>query len=52
MKSLIFKLESFVKRIRSKAYFFEKSNEINDTTTANNLGFKPVLTPSKTEHLN
>ena len=51
-KNLIFKLESFAKQIRWNAYFFEKQNGVNDTTTANNFGFKPVLTPSKTENLN
>ena len=51
-KNLIFKLESFIKRIRWKAYFFENSNEINETTTATNFGFKSVKTPPKNEHLN
>ena len=52
LKNLIFKLESFIKRIRWKAYFFDKSNEINDAATVNNFGFKSVLTPPKNEHLN
>ena len=52
LKNLIFKLESFIKRIRWKAYFFEKPNEIDDATTVNNFGFKSILTPPKSEHLN
>ena len=52
LKNLIFKLESFIKRIRWKAYLFENSNEINETTTATNFGFKSVKAPPKNEHLN
>ena len=52
LKNLIFKLESFIKRIRWKAYFFEKPNEIDDATTVNNFGFKSILTPPKNDHLN
>ena len=52
LKVLIFKLESFIKRRRWKAYFFEKPNEIDDATTVNNFGFKSILTPPKNEHLN
>ena len=51
LKNLIFKLENFIKRIRWKAYFFEKPNEIDNLTTVNNFGFKSVLTPPKNEHL-
>ena len=39
LKNLIFKLESFIKRIRWKAYFFEKTNENDDATTVNSFGF-------------
>ena len=52
LKNLIFKLESFLKRRRWKAYFFEKPNEIDDATTVNNFEFKSVLTLPKNEHLN
>ena len=52
LKNLIFKLESLIKRIRWKAYFFENSNEINETTTATNFGFKSVESPPKYEYLN
>ena len=48
---MIFKLESFLKRIWWKAYFLEKSNEIVDVTTDNNFGFKFVLTRPKNEHI-
>lgn len=51
MKNLIFKLKSFIAGIRSKSYIFEKSKEINDKTTANNFGFKPVLTNWETHVL-
>ena len=52
LKNLIFKLESFIKRKRWKAYFLEKTNDTDDATTGNNFGFKSVLTPPKNEHLN
>ena len=52
LKNLIFKLESFIKRIRWKAYFFDKPDKIDDAATVNNFGFKSVLTPPKNEHLN
>ena len=51
-KNLIFKLESFAKGIRWKAYFFEKLNEIDNATIVNNFGFKSVSTRPKNEHLN
>ena len=51
LKNLVFKLESFIKRIRWKTYFFENSNEINETTTATNIRFISVKTPPKNEHL-
>ena len=47
LKNLIFKLESFIKRIRWKAYFLDKPNKIDDAATINNFGFKSVLTPPK-----
>ena len=51
-KNLIFKLESFIKRIRWQVYFFDKPNKIDDATTVNNFGFKSILKPPKNEHLN
>ena len=50
-KNLIFKLESFIKRITLKAFFFDKNSESNEQLN-DNLGFKPVKTPQKNEHLN
>ena len=48
---MIFKLESFVKRIRWKAFFYEKSDNTPETI-ADNFGFKSVRAPPKNEHLN
>ena len=45
-KNLIQKVESFIKRIRWKAFFFERQCKHNDQTTAN-FGFKSVKTPPK-----
>ena len=50
-KSLIQKVKSFIKRIRWKAFFFERQCENNDEITTN-FGFKPVNTPRKNENLN
>ena len=52
LKNLTFRLEIFIKRIRWKEYFFEKSDEIDDATTVNIFLFKSVLTPPKNEHIN
>ena len=51
LKNMIFKLESFNKRIRWKAFFYEKS-ENTPETIVDNFGFKSVRTPLKNEHLN
>ena len=48
---MIFKLESFIKRIRWKAFFYEKSDNTLETIV-DNFGFKLVRTPPKNEHLN
>ena len=50
-KNLIFNLESFIKRITLKAFFFDKNSESNEQLN-DNLGFKSVKTPPKNEHLN
>ena len=52
LKNLIFKLESFIKQILWKVYFFEKPNEVDYATTVNNFGLKSVLTPPENKHLN
>ena len=51
LKNRIFKLESFIKRIRWKAFFYEKSDS-TPQTIVDNFGFKSVRTPPKNEHLN
>ena len=48
---MIFKLESFIKVIRWKIFFYEKSDNTPEKTD-NNFGFKSVKTPPKNEHLN
>ena len=48
---MIFKLESFIKRIRWEAFFYEKSDNTPEKTV-DNFGFKSVKTPPKNEHLN
>ena len=48
---MIFKLESFIKVIRWKIFFCEKSDNTPEKTD-NNFGFKSVKTPPKNEHLN
>ena len=48
---MIFNLESFVKRIRWKAFFYEKSDNTTETIV-DNFGFKSVRAPPKNEHLN
>ena len=46
-KNFIHKLESFIKRIRWKALFFEKKNEFTNEIRTN-FGFKSVKTSPKT----
>ena len=48
---MIFKLESFIKKIRWKAFFYEKS-ENTPESVVDSFGFKSVRTPPKNEHLN
>ena len=50
-KNLIQKVESFIKRIRWKAFFFERQCKVNDEITTN-FGFTSVNTPPKNENLN
>ena len=51
LKNMIFKLGSFIKRIRWKAFFYEKS-EIVPETIVDNFRFKSVRTPPKNKHFN
>ena len=48
---MVFKLESFIKRIRWKAFFYKKLDNTPEKTV-NNFVFKSVKTPPKYEHLN
>ena len=48
---MTFKLASFIKRIRWKAFFYEKSDKTLEKTV-DNFGFKSAKTTSKNEHLN
>ena len=48
---MIFKLESFIKVIRWKIFFCEKSDNTPEKTD-NDFGLKSVKTPPKNEHLN
>ena len=50
-KNLIQKEESFIKRIRWKAFFFERQCKDNDEITTN-FEFRSVETPPKNENLN
>ena len=50
-KKLIQKVESFIERIRWKAFFFERQCEYNNEI-ATNFGFKSVKTPPKNGNLN
>ena len=48
---VIFKVESFIKRIRWKAFFYEKLDNTPEKTF-DNFRFKSVKTPPTNEHLN
>ena len=46
LKNMTFKLESFIKRIRWKAFFYEKLENTSEAIT-DNSGFKSVRTSPK-----
>ena len=50
-ENLIQKVDSFIKTIRWKAFFFERQCVDNDEITTN-FGFKSVKTPPKNDNLN
>ena len=50
LKSMIDKVESFVTRLRWKAYFFEKPDQRNSNNSTN-FGFKSNVTPPQNEKL-
>ena len=51
LKNMTFKLESFIKRIRWKAFFYEKLENTSEAIT-DNSGFKSVRTSPKNVHFN
>jgi len=50
LKTMISKLESLIKRMRWKAYFFDHGSE--NKCTSNNFGFKSPNSPPQNIHLN
>ena len=51
LKNMMHNLESFIKRIRWKAFHFENANNTNEGPSINNFGFKTTVTPGPNEHL-
>ena len=51
MKSFISKLESFIRRIRWKAFFSEHNNDENNEQKTETFGFKSELAPPATPML-
>ena len=51
LKCLVEKIENFIRRIRWKAYFFEKAHSDNEDTGAN-YGFKSTKVPPQNQSLN
>ena len=49
---MIEKIESFVRRLRWKAYHLCKKNRENDSEQCKNFRFKTVITPPQNEDLN
>ena len=49
---MVEKVESFVRRLRWKAYHFCKENRENNSDQCKNFGFKTVVTPPQNEDLN
>ena len=56
LKTMIEKVEAFIKRIRWKAYFFEsynnESSQNDQDSSSTNFGFKSQATPPQNKHLN
>ena len=48
LKSMIDKVESFITRLRWKAYFFQKPDQCNSNNSTN-FGFKPNVISQKNE---
>ena len=51
LKSMVEKVESFIRRLRWKAYFFCKDAKRYDNASVNSFGFKSLATPPQNEHL-
>ena len=51
LKSMVEKVESFIRRLRWKAYFFCKDAKRYDNASANSFRFKSLATPPQNEHL-
>ena len=49
---MVEKVESFVRRLRWKAYPFCKENRENNSDQCKNFGFKTVVTPPQNKDLN
>ena len=52
LKCMVEKVESFVRRLRWKAYYFCKENRENDSDQCKNFRFKTVATSPQSEDLN
>ena len=48
---MVEKVESFIRRLRWKAYFFCKDAKRYDNASVNSFGFKSLATPPQNEHL-
>ena len=54
MKGLLEKAEAFIRRLRWKAYFYEKGNSVDNdenNNERNNFGFKSNHSPPQNKHL-
>ena len=52
LKTMIDKVEKFIRRMRWEAHFFESYNDENSQVTTSNFGFKSQATPPQNKHLN
>ena len=51
LKAMITKIESFVKRLRWKAFFFERDDDCSNADTTESYGFKSERTPPQHDGL-
>ena len=52
LKCMVEKVESFVRRLRCKAYHFCKENRENDSDNFKNFGLKSLVAPQQNEDWN